>query len=306
MAMILSSAAAWAQSTDQNYPTAISFPEISGAIRARDMGDARLTTYYYAFSGRQGDIFVNVVTKNFTGDIDVFNADGVRPLTKMVIYTGAEPGETGRLIYLRKSERLLLRIQGRSPNDDPATYRIKFGGSFVALAAGDIDDAPTIAGAQPDGAIRVNSVGTILPPVGKPVPERKPKQTVVESTAVNEPPVIVDEEKLDPAPAPGKGIGLPRAAPPARTSSRRGRTTAARPAQPPVRVVRSTPPPVEKKPDPLASIRLSIQLKAGETIYRPMSEVLRFSVNNGVLVVVGKDGKTSRYSILDVAKVTIE
>jgi len=64
--------------------------------------------------------------------------------------------------------------------------------------------------------------------------------------------------------------------------------------------------PPEKKPDPLASIRLIILLKDGSLIERPMSEVSKFSVDKGILVVVAKDGRLSRFSILDVAKVTIE
>jgi hypothetical protein len=46
--------------------------------------------------------------------------------------------------------------------------------------------------------------------------------------------------------------------------------------------------------------------KDGTTIERPMSEVLRFTVDKGVLTVISKDGRIGRYSILDVAKVTIQ
>src|SRR5215207_4877356 len=53
-----------AQSINQNFPTPVTSNEISGTIKARDLGDARLTTYFYAFNGNQGDIFINVVTKN--------------------------------------------------------------------------------------------------------------------------------------------------------------------------------------------------------------------------------------------------
>ena len=61
--------------------------EINGTIpRLGDIGDARLTTYFYTFGGDQGDLFLNVVSKNFTGDIDVFTAAGLRPVTKIMIY----------------------------------------------------------------------------------------------------------------------------------------------------------------------------------------------------------------------------
>ena len=64
-----------AQSTNQNFPTAVTSNEISGKINARDLGDARLTSYFYVFNGKSGRIFINVVTKNFDGDIDVFTAE---------------------------------------------------------------------------------------------------------------------------------------------------------------------------------------------------------------------------------------
>src|SRR6187431_2922568 len=123
-------AAVNAQSTSQNFPTAVTSNEISGTIKARNIGDARLTTYFYTFNGGQGDIFINVVTKNLDGDIDVFTADNLRPLTKIRVYSDNPEGETGRVIYLRQPQKLILRIEGKTPTDDPATFRIKFAGSF--------------------------------------------------------------------------------------------------------------------------------------------------------------------------------
>ena len=119
-----------AQSTNQSFPTPVSSNEISGTIKARDIGDARLTSYFYTFNGNQGDIFINVVTKNLDGDIDVFTADNLRPLTKIRVYSDNPEGETGRVIYLRQPQKLILRIEGKTPTDEPATFRIKFAGSF--------------------------------------------------------------------------------------------------------------------------------------------------------------------------------
>ena len=73
-----------AQSTDQNFPTAVTSNQIEGTIKARDIGDSRQTIYFYTFNGTQGDVFVNVVTTNFDGTIDVFNADNLQPITKIV------------------------------------------------------------------------------------------------------------------------------------------------------------------------------------------------------------------------------
>ncbi|HUR98302.1 MAG TPA: hypothetical protein VMZ26_09590, partial [Pyrinomonadaceae bacterium] len=71
---LLAVASGWAlgQSTDQGFPTPVTSNEISGTIKARDVGDARLTSYYYLFDAAQGDVFINVVARNFSGDIDVF------------------------------------------------------------------------------------------------------------------------------------------------------------------------------------------------------------------------------------------
>jgi hypothetical protein len=161
----------FAQSTSQNFPTPVTTNEINGSIKARDIGDSRLTTYFYTFSGDQGDLFINIVTRNFTGDLDVFTTAGLRPITKIVIYANDSENETGRAVYFRKTEKLLLRIQGRSPNDDPASFRIKFAGSFVAANESDTlsePELPKITTANGTG-IRVNSVGTIIPAPPKPV-----------------------------------------------------------------------------------------------------------------------------------------
>ena len=102
-----------AQSTSQDFPSPVTTSEINGTIRTRDIGDSRLTTYFYAFGGEQGDLFLNVVSKNFTGDVDVFTAAGLRPVTKIVIYAAEGENETGRAVYFRKTEKLLLRVQGK-------------------------------------------------------------------------------------------------------------------------------------------------------------------------------------------------
>jgi len=324
---LLTTAPIFAQSSDQNFPTPVTSNEINGQIRARDVGDPRLTKYFYVFDGGQGDIFLNVVTRNFAGDIDVFTAETLRPMTKMVIYPdGTSTNETGRLIYLRKGERLLLRIEGRSPNDDPAMFRVKFGGSFIAIAGGKEQDAPSIGDSQSESGIKVNSVGTIVavtpktrpakPPVEIPssVPvkttaktetkaQEKPKaEPVAESEAGASKPVAVVSETSPVATVfdSKKKLEVEK-----KTTEPKSKSTATK--IPPVKKAEKTvAPPPEPKIDPLAGIRLIVQLKTGEVIERPMSEVQRFSWDKGILVVIGKDGKASRYSILDILKVTIE
>lgn len=174
------------QSTDQKFPSPISTNEITGKIPARDIGDARLTSYFYIFNGSQGDIFINVETVNLNGDIDIFVVEGLRPLTKIAVYAGGEPTETGRVVYLRKNEKLLLRIEGRSPNDDEARFRIKFAGSFEPIQGGLAESENAPPGARPanESGIRVNSVGTIIGETPKVEPaESKAKGTSEEKAA---------------------------------------------------------------------------------------------------------------------------
>jgi hypothetical protein len=352
----------FAQSKDQNFPTPVTTNEINGTIKARDIGDPRLTGYFYTFNGTQGDIFVNVVTKNFNGDIDIFSVEGLKPLTKIVIYADTSASETGRLIYLRKSEKLLLRVEGRSPNDDPATFRIKFAGSFVAAEAGPETDAPEVpeVKSENDSGVRVNSVGTIIEVKPKPKPTPKVRETIakVEPPAKKEPEEVKENketpdetspEKKDPEgkvrvlvseniPPPVKKTEAapkketnrpgrrPRRTPPKKaepppvsetetkpdeakaepSTENKPEETTAKPAGRTPRKPKTTAPKPPPAPNPLENIQLVILFKDGKKIERPMSEVLRFSVDKGILTVVLKDGTISRHSILDVEKVTIE
>ncbi len=125
---------AHAQSIDANAPTPVSSNDLSGTITARDLGDARLTRYYYAFGGNPGDVLITIQSTNLNGDIDVFTAGTLRPLLKFTLYAeSASPSTKG--IYLRRHEDLILRVEARTPNDDEGSFRIRFGGSFEPLAA---------------------------------------------------------------------------------------------------------------------------------------------------------------------------
>ena len=339
-AVLMAAAAAFGQSVSQEFPTPISANELSGTIKARDLGDSRLTTYYYALNGDQGDLFLNLVTRNFTGDIDIFTVNGLRPMTKIVVYADYSESETGRAIYLRKPEKLLLRIQGRSPNDDEATFRLKFAGSFVAMRSDDVPPGPELprVSQEPAGGVRVNSVGTILPSLPK-AAESQPSATRSETESVlarlPEKGVAIEEKPSKPIegeraePKPGeKSVAAPTASrrssrnrPPAKLpplpersiteapekrADEKGADNAGFRTLTDKRAARSAEEPAEPKVDPLASINLVIQFKDGNTLERKMSEVTRFSVDKGVLVVVLKTGGTTRYPIVDVAKVTIE
>src|SRR5215213_5562044 len=77
-----------AQSTDQEYPTPIRAGEISGTITPRDLGDPRLTRYFYLFTGTPGDLIVTVESENLEGGVDVFTAGALRPLANISLYAG--------------------------------------------------------------------------------------------------------------------------------------------------------------------------------------------------------------------------
>lgn len=325
MAIALCVGSVFPQSADPSFPTPLTTNLVSATIKARDIGDSRLTTQYYAFGGDQGDIFINVVTKNFDGDIDVFTADGMRPLTKMVIYSDSGVNETGRLIYLRKSEKLLLRIEGRPPDDSAATVQVKFGGSFVAMLGrpGTVTEAPTVATGEL-GNVRVNSVGTIIevPEVKKSEIKMAPAETVA---------VTPKKEINKPAETKRETIGKAEKsdAPTGKSKPEKVNETAKKPAkrdEPASKAENEPKKPVDKKPepknttkaerkameaeteraDPLANIRLVVAFKNGDKLERPLSEVLKFSVDKGTLTVIAKDGSIRRYSMLDVAEVTIK
>ena len=175
-----------AQSSDVAFPTAITENQVNGLIKARDLGDPRITNYYYTFNGLQGDLFINVVTKNLSGSVDVFLVDGMRPLANIIVYADVVQSETGRVIYLRKPDKLILRVQGRTPNDDPAEFQIKFAGGFeAATPTADEPPVPKVTGVgEINSGVRVNSVGTIIAVVPKPRPT--PKATPTEIAKVED------------------------------------------------------------------------------------------------------------------------
>src|SRR6185369_8189644 len=119
-----------AQSTDQSLPTPVLSSEIIVTINALDLGDPRLTRHYYAFEGTPGDLLITIEGKNLNADVDVFTAITFRPLMKATLYDNAAQ-EVTKGIYLRSHQILILRVEGRTPNDAPGRYQIRFGGTFA-------------------------------------------------------------------------------------------------------------------------------------------------------------------------------
>lgn len=305
-----------AQSINSEYPTPVTSNEISGTIRARDIGDARLTSYYYVFNGTQGDVFVNITANNFNGDINVFAADGLRPLSEIKLYADNSPTETGRIIYLRQPLKLILRVEGRTPDDNPATFEIKFAGSFAAMESSGEQSEPTAPKVESDekGAVRVNSVGTIIEEKKVEKADQENKDIETAQTA-EKPRLEKSTEKTKP-----KAIVTTDTKNESDNDSETKSETAVKKTKEPITrkrksEKRKTVPPASSETTPdtksppvnsLENIRLVILLKNDEKIEYPMTEVFRFSLNNNVLTVILKDGKIERRSIFDIQKFSVE
>lgn len=295
-----------AQSIDPNVPSPVRSNTVEGRIAARDLGDARVTDHYYTLTGTPGDLLITVQSNNLNGDIDVFTAGTLRPLLKITMYAEiASPVTKG--IYLRKREDLILRVEARSPNDDEGTYRLRFGGSFEPMVGGpEITEAETTEPAiRTPGTRRVTSSGARIN-------EPEPPRTEVAATPTPEP---------TPGPTPeAKPVEIPASKPerspeveterPAPTRNTRGRRPAGRRPSPRTRDTTATtetpapkPPPVE--PEPEVGPRLVIETNDGTLINRSMSTVRRVTVENGQVVVTGKDGKIDRILLANVVRMSI-
>jgi hypothetical protein len=318
-------------------PSPVRTNEVTGTITARDIGDPRLTDHYYAFTGTPGDVLITIDSRNLNGDVDVFTSSGLRPLLKITVYSSNSSPIT-KSIYLRKREDLILRVEARTPNDDDGTYRLSFGGSFEPITGG-----PLLAEAQPAGeepiasapprrGRRVSSVGARIdePPAPEvaaaPTPEPTPAESSPTSTPV-ETEVKSDsreEARVVPPRAPTRPprgrrgptrrtrtTPAPRVEEPAETTARVEEPAAA-PAPAARRSTkkggtarRNIEPETSVEPTAETGPRLIIETNDGTLINRYMSSVRRVTVENGQVVVVGKDGKIERIALTSVLRMSI-
>ena len=303
--LLLIATSSFAQSIDPNAPTPVRANSVTGGIAARDLGDARLTDHYYRFQGTPGDLLITIQSKNLNGDVDVFTAGSLRPLIKITLYAEiATPVTKG--IYLRKREDLVLRIQARTPSDEEGTYRLYFGGSFEPVIGGpEIAETETPTPETPartPGTRRVSSVGARIeepaPPPGtevaatatpEPTPEPTPEATPVETPSPEKPTEAETERPAPPRSTRGRRPAGRR--PPART---RDTTTA--------EVTTPKPPP---EPEPEVGPRLVIETSDGTLINRSMSSVRRVTVENGLVVILNRDGTINRVALSNVVRMSI-
>ena len=237
-----------------------------------------------------------------------------------------------------------MRVEGRTPNYEVSTYRVNFSGSFAAatdLPQPPEDAEPKVSDKTSTEAVaRVNSAGAIIEDL---TAKKQPEPTQPESEkAATEPEKAAEEKTAETtaASATRRPARTARTTPARRTTRSGRRTTTPQPAEsapavteantaestpetsaaprPAARTARNAATrrsgrnqpakteTAEPKANPLANIRLVVLLKDGYKIERPMSEVLRASVDKGTLVVITKDGKIERFAILDVLKFSIE
>ncbi|HEV7680736.1 MAG TPA: hypothetical protein VGO68_01340 [Pyrinomonadaceae bacterium] len=323
-----------AQSTDVAWPSPVRSNEIRGTISARDLGDPRVTDHFYAFTGLPGDVLITLDSLNLNGDIDVFTSSNLRPLLKFTVYAGTASPIT-KSIYLRKQEELILRVEGRTPNDDEATYRLHFGGAFEPITSGPL--------AEHEDALQHSSVAEV---------SKGTKRVTSVGARIYEPPTEVAETpKPEPTPA-VSNEPTPKPVTTARSTTRNTRprrpvTRKTRPAQPPKdaskpdetvakdvakdetaekttvednepkptdvperparrsKPARAAPKPAAPQETDDSGPRLVIETSDGTLVNRAMGSVRRVTIENGQVVVIGKDGKIQRIPLASVVRMTI-
>ncbi len=305
-----------AQSSDQSLPTPVLTNEISATIPALDLGDSRSTRHFYAFEATPGDLLVTINSRNLNGDVDIFTAVSFRPLTKITIYANTIPPEVTKSIYFRSNQILILRVEARTPNDDPGVYRITFGGSFKTFSGGipvaENQESSDTNAASDRNPNRLSSVGAnVERPPEEPKAEATPEKTSTES-AKNTPATRRSTRRTPTRP------GRRRTPPPkpAPTETSKQETQKEETKAPPTETkstVTETGEKSEEKPateKPAAQEptgpHLIIEQKDGTKIDRPMSSVRRVIVESGVIVIVLKTGRIERIRMTEVVRMAIE
>ena len=313
------SRAVFAQSSDQNLPSPVLSKEIAGRINALDLGDARLTRHYYAFSASPGDLLITVEGHNLNGDVDVFTAVTFRPLMKTTMIATSQSSEITKGIYLRAHQILILRVEARTPNDDPGTYHIRFAGTFEPFSGGipvAENAAPTEPSEDKGDANRLSSVGATIPrPVTETAEATPATEKTPEESEAGKKPVAKPSSRRNTARNPRRNT---RTAPSRRTPAPKPTTETAKekPAETTetptasAEATTTTKPATEKPANQelpqVPGTRLIIQRKDGTTIDRPMSTVRRVVIEGPAIVIVLKTGKIERIPMANVARMSIE
>jgi hypothetical protein len=309
----------FAQSTDQSLPTPVQGNEISATIPALDLGDARLTRHFYAFEATPGDLMVTVNSRNLNGDVDIFTAVTFRPLTKVTIYANTIPPEVTKSIYFRSNQILILRVEARTPNDDPGVYRITFGGSFKPFSGGIpvAENQESSSETNPAGDRNPNRLSSVGATIERPATEAKAEENKPEVAPEKTPAETANTRRATPRstrrstprPRPGRRRTPPPKPAPAETAKEETAKSPPEETKPTVAEKeeksgekRAETPPAQEPSGP----HLIVEQKDGTKIDRPMSTVRRVIVESGVIVIVLKTGRIERIRMSDVARMAIE
>jgi len=327
-----------AQSSEQSLPTPVLNNEITGKIKSLDLGDSRLTRHFYAFEGTPGDLLITIDSKNLNGDIDVFTAVTFRPLMKTTIYASSQTPEVTKGIYLRTRQILILRVEARTPSDDPGTYHVRFGGTFERFSGGipvaEASSAESEETTGKSGANVLSSVGATIPrppsesvetaeakPSPSPSPENVAEKPAEETEAAKKTTASTSRRTTRPPPrrssrpAPKPSTSTKKTEPariePPKTEGETAKTETEKPSEEKPAV---TEKPVEtatssektKTQEALPAARLIIEEKDGTRIDRPMSTVRRVTIEGNAIVIIPKNGKIERIAMADVARMAIE
>lgn len=336
----------FAQSLDASSPAPLTSREVTGRIVPLDIGDPRSTRHFYIFRAGPGDLILNVESTNLNGDVDLFTAVGLQPLLKISIYAASSVDtatKTSKSVFLRRAESIILRVEARTAGDAEGLYHLSFDGPFEAatpLASSESNSVnkPSVDNARTTTKTRrVNSVGARIeePPseVATPPPSTVSRNNTSPKTTrpVKPAPAMKDEttSSTEATPAPSSGpAALPvrrRPLPRARSTAARRRTTPPATSAPPDTMARNSerttdidePPPKPvvaprrsapptQNSVPVLNARLIIEMRDGEKIERPMSEVRRLTVERGILIIITNTGSLERRPMSTVLKVSIE
>jgi hypothetical protein len=315
---VTGSIGASAQSADLDSPTPIQSSQISGTIVPLDIGDPRLTRHFYLFTGTQGDLTLTVSTSELNGDIDIFTANGMRPLMKVSLYASGSVSNVRKTVFLHQTEPLILRVEARVAGDNPGNYKIQFGGAFrpiegLATSSENESKPPAVATGKQTGR-RLSSVGATIeePITPKAEATAKPPAPVSEEESPSEPRTSTRTPSAVARTSPG--VSTPRNSsqrPPPRTARRGARPRPTPPtaprasSTPSATTVPVQPAPQQQIPAPPSS-RLVVELKDGTRIERAMSSVRRVTIDNNQVVIINNNGRIERIPLTNLSRMAIE
>jgi hypothetical protein len=311
--LLLSAFGVCAQSTDIEYPTPVRSNEISGTIAPRDLGDSRLTRYFYSFTGTPGDLIITAESRNLEGDVDVFTAGTLRPLAKISLYAGSSRSGGTNTIYLRTREALILRVEARTPNDDEGSFRVSFSGTFEPISRDIPDPEPVIPTlSSTTGSVKGRRVTATGARIEEPEPEvttatQPGTETTTAADSTSGSPTGERSNAETPATVESTEPQPPK---PRTPRTRRGRTPRTSRSRPTTTARNTTTPvdPAVTSPtvEPASGPRLIIETKDGMRVERYMTTVRRVTVERGQLVVVFMNGKIDRQPMSNVLRMAIE